>query len=1028
MEDLTQEPHKAEIKKAHDKLIHTEESDPDQISVQEVSDQNNPKTTEQGGSSWIGSAVNGLFGRNERSDGVNEPQDDSSDQKPFKSRRIAMDIEENIADEKTNPGTFGWIRGELTNAFGFKDSNIDAQDNIEKPKDEKEPSSQQSSSWLGMGMDVLGFGKDDASKPKSEIIHENIDMENQSNRDQSVDSVENKQKDENIPDQSVENEDRSLEDDKTEEKAQTGWYGTIYNRITDIYSKEQSESDEDDEDKDNVSKEESEKSAPNTEDKESIFSVSGFSSVLDNIKIPFQSDVVVKTDVERDKEQTTKDRGKKELDEKTDVSDVDLISEIQSDESITLTNTDASDAIGEIDEHSQDPQNNDTHDSTASETSEMKSTNNFTEDVTQNNADVSDRQMEQNQQRRLRSEEVDSGEKDFLEHNTSPTDLISETQELSDDRKTLKDIREVNDTSHDDDTQESKDSEVSQIKSADNSIEDVIQSKKNLMDSNGNILEDVLKQNLSDRENDNENTSSISISTNPVVSSDSDDIHTSELPESATETQPDDKEKQISDTKSNIETITISQNRNADSKTIINTLSGHSDEHILAVEDKGTEIKNDSLSILDVTEINETQSDEVSEDKIKNDETLSDSETEISDEYKSNTSTITLDESENGYAFVHNHETESAATSEENIHSDIEPESHSAHTIIDENMENTTEPHNTLYEANKADISIRDANTEGNQTHLGGHQDGVTQEQKEPSIFSQSTESDLETKELNTGLNYAALNSDASTQNETRMKNEYLSEEASTEGELDGKYSFNDSTDVKDNLRNEADANNKDVITEDPADHTSSETKSTSDLFAENDPKSHVGAENVEHQTKVDSTTGETQDQTDVDMTAGEELHSQIQDKDDLVSSTEIKRSQKPSEEYPNLYSHLSEQNIKDVLDIVGDYKLAWLDSKIGSFSNVDAGRDNDDLAELSDFEQLLEYHINTRRHIQNDEHPALQKLSFLLCAVRETYTPGNTNMKVDESPGTDDVHVLKLLQSITDDNCGGYCMGIFTS
>ncbi|KAI7804550.1 hypothetical protein IRJ41_013851 [Triplophysa rosa] len=398
LEDVTQEPHKAIINEAHDKLIHIEESDPGQISVQDVSDQNNPKTTEQGGSSWIGSAVNGLFGRNEQSN-VDEPQDDSSDQDLFKSRRIAMDIEEIQIDEKTKPGTFGWIRGELTKAFGVKDSKVDTQDKTEKRKDEKEPSSQPSSSWLSMGMDVLGFGKGDESKPEAEIMHENID--NQSNPDQSVDSVENIQKDETNPDHSVENEDRSLEDDKTEKKAQTGWYGTIYNGITDIYSKEQSESDED---KDSVSEEENDKSTPNTEDNrnkdsesssQSIFSVSGLSSVFDNIKIPFQPDAVVKSDVERDNEQTAKDedRGKKELDEKTDISDlkVDVISQIQSDESITLEDTDASDAIGEIDDHSQDSstQNDDTQDRTVSETSEMKPTDNFIKDViqTENNSD-----------------------------------------------------------------------------------------------------------------------------------------------------------------------------------------------------------------------------------------------------------------------------------------------------------------------------------------------------------------------------------------------------------------------------------------------------------------------------------------------------------------------------------------------------------------------------------------------------------------------------------------------------------------
>ncbi|XP_056623879.1 melanoma inhibitory activity protein 2 isoform X4 [Triplophysa dalaica] len=50
LEDVTQEPPKAILNGAHDELIHTEERDSGQISVQDVSDQNNPKTTEQGSS------------------------------------------------------------------------------------------------------------------------------------------------------------------------------------------------------------------------------------------------------------------------------------------------------------------------------------------------------------------------------------------------------------------------------------------------------------------------------------------------------------------------------------------------------------------------------------------------------------------------------------------------------------------------------------------------------------------------------------------------------------------------------------------------------------------------------------------------------------------------------------------------------------------------------------------------------------------------------------------------------------------
>ncbi|XP_016133636.1 cTAGE family member 5-like isoform X7 [Sinocyclocheilus grahami] len=305
LEDLSQE---TDFNEVQDNPTETEESKPSQISVQDVSDQNSPKTTQKDGSSWKGSAVSGWFGRNEQSN--DEPQDESS-KESFKSRKIVMDMEENHVEEKTNSGTFGWIRGELTNAFGFgnKDLKTDTRDNIKNPTNDEDTSSQRSSSWISMGRDVLGFGEDNteaATKPEAGKADENTNTEDQSifNPSQNMDVVDNKQRDENNPDDSVENKDGPLEDRRTEnekEEEQVGWYGNMYNRITNLYREEQTKHYEDD----GGSLTESHGSTSNTENIEtkdsesssqSIFSVNGLTSML---KLPFQADTVVKREEEK---------------------------------------------------------------------------------------------------------------------------------------------------------------------------------------------------------------------------------------------------------------------------------------------------------------------------------------------------------------------------------------------------------------------------------------------------------------------------------------------------------------------------------------------------------------------------------------------------------------------------------------------------------------------------------------------------------------------------------------------------------
>ncbi|XP_058605804.1 cTAGE family member 5 isoform X2 [Onychostoma macrolepis] len=524
LEELSQE---TDLNEVQDKPTETEESEPSQISVKDVSDQNSPKTTEKGGSSWIGSAVSGWFGRNEQSN--DEPQDETSEVS-FKSRKIVMDIEENHVEEKTNSGTFGWIRGELTNAFGYgnKDLNTDTQDNIKNPTNEEDTSSQQSSSWIRMGRDVLDFSDDNseaATKHEAEKVDEITNVEDESilNLSQNIDVVDNIQRDENNPDDSVENKDGPLEDRRTEnekEEEQAGWYGNMYNRITNLYREEQTK---DDGVKDSLL--ESPGSATNTENIEtkdsepssqSIFSVNGLTSML---KLPFQADTVANGDEEKTEKE--EDAGKEDNDEKqnnNEDQEEEMLTDIDERDS-NPTDADvlsvASDNVKQLDEES-----NMTKDSTDSQILEKKSADNLTEEVqSENVADFSEGKVEQDA-RDVQSDEEktekeeDPGKEDFdeeqnnnkdqeekvlidiYEQDSNPidTDVLKEIQSMSDKTTTLKDsfasdsIEQLDIESNM--TEDSIDSQILESKSADN-LNEEIKSENNADFSEGKVEQDA---------------------------------------------------------------------------------------------------------------------------------------------------------------------------------------------------------------------------------------------------------------------------------------------------------------------------------------------------------------------------------------------------------------------------------------------------------------------------------------------------------------------------------------------------------
>ncbi|XP_052436389.1 melanoma inhibitory activity protein 2 isoform X2 [Carassius gibelio] len=529
LEDLSQETNLNEVE---DKPTETEESEPSQISVQDVSDQNSPKTTEKGGSSWIGSAVSGWFGRNEQSN--DEPQDEISEVS-FKSRKIEMDIEENHVEEKTNSGTFGWISGELTNAFGLgnKDLKTDAQDNIENPTNDEDTSSQQSSSLESMGRDVLDLSEDHseaATKHEAEKTDENLNNQDESilNLSQNMGVDDNIQRDENNLDSSVENKDGPLEDRKTEngkEEEQAGWYGNMYNRITNLYKEEQTKDDEDDGGNDKL---ESPGSATNTETTEtkdsesssqSVFSVNSLTSML---KLPFQADSVVKRDEEmREKEEHP---GLEDFDEEqknNEDQEEEMLTDIDEQDS-NPTDTDvlsvATDNLEQLDEVS-----NMTKYSTYSQILENKSADNLTDELQNENiTEFFEGKVEQvtrdvKSDEEQTGKEEDPGKEDFdeeqnnykdqeekvlidiYEQDSNPidTDVHMETQSLSNKTITLKDSIEQLDVGSNM-TDDSIDSQILETKSADHLNQEVKH------ENNVDFFEGKVEQNPRDVQSDQE--------------------------------------------------------------------------------------------------------------------------------------------------------------------------------------------------------------------------------------------------------------------------------------------------------------------------------------------------------------------------------------------------------------------------------------------------------------------------------------------------------------------------------------------
>ncbi|XP_029114360.1 cTAGE family member 5 isoform X2 [Scleropages formosus] len=117
--------------------------------------------------------------------------------------------------------------------------------------------------------------------------------------------------------------------------------------------------------------------------------------------------------------------------------------------------------------------------------------------------------------------------------------------------------------------------------------------------------------------------------------------------------------------------------------------------------------------------------------------------------------------------------------------------------------------------------------------------------------------------------------------------------------------------------------------------------------------------------------------------------------------------------EYKNIQQHMTEEDLLQVLDILGRHKLLWLDYHLGNPEDEGIVESfNDDLPILSDFERMLQYHIEmtvTSKGSQDDDVKAqvknipLEKLKTLLSTIKSRFSPERPAVNINSNQaGTD--------------------------
>ncbi|XP_055721214.1 transport and Golgi organization protein 1 homolog isoform X4 [Salvelinus fontinalis] len=132
--------------------------------------------------------------------------------------------------------------------------------------------------------------------------------------------------------------------------------------------------------------------------------------------------------------------------------------------------------------------------------------------------------------------------------------------------------------------------------------------------------------------------------------------------------------------------------------------------------------------------------------------------------------------------------------------------------------------------------------------------------------------------------------------------------------------------------------------------------------------------------------------------------------------STSVEDSLKATaflKEYKNIQKQISADEITTLLDMFGKHKLLWLDYSLGSSETLTDGQDgNNGRAIISDFERLLQYHIDETKTssggVLEDEDQSrkcvpLRKLEILLSNIKNRFTQVKAPVSIKDNQAETD-------------------------
>ncbi|XP_062325310.1 cTAGE family member 5 isoform X2 [Osmerus eperlanus] len=194
-----------------------------------------------GGSSWLGSPVTDWLGFSGGEDGTGDTGDvDGVGEQPkesFRKRKLSIDLEENHLQVETKTTVFGWLGEGLTSTLGLGGAAPEpAVSGSETEIEEEKPT--QSSSWLDMGIDVLGFGQSNEDKERGPVDghmkrnHDPESREPSSVQPSQPHSTEGEDQRGLRASQALE---ETLTDSQIRQDKDENWYGSIYNNIASLY-------------------------------------------------------------------------------------------------------------------------------------------------------------------------------------------------------------------------------------------------------------------------------------------------------------------------------------------------------------------------------------------------------------------------------------------------------------------------------------------------------------------------------------------------------------------------------------------------------------------------------------------------------------------------------------------------------------------------------------------------------------------------------------------------------------------------